>query len=162
MISDNQKNNKTIQPNSAIIRQLKDKQFDIKNVGDNAVGTNLLLKTYEPFSMTGNNTTNQVQQMYSLSRRLEKGTIVTLSFDAVSTAFAIFTIQNNGSDGSDDGTWMNYNTSSVDTTKKNYVITITLDGFSQKGVYLRLDNVPSTTTITISNMKLELGLHSTE
>ena len=159
MISDNQKNNKTIQPNSAIIRQLKDKQFDINKVGDNAVGTNLLLKTSEPFSMTGNNTNNQVQQMYSLSRRLEKGTIVTLSFDAVSTAFATFTIQNSGSD---DGTWMNYNTSSVNTTKKHYVIIITLDGFSQKGVYLRLDNVPSTTTITISNMKLELGLHSTE
>ena len=91
MISDNQKNNKKIQPNSAIIRQLKDKQFDINKVGDSAVGTNLLLKTYVPFSMTGNNTTNQVQQMYSLSRILEKGTIVTLSFDAVSTAFAIFT-----------------------------------------------------------------------
>lgn len=128
-------------------------------VQDSAVGTNLLLKTYEPYSITGANVVNQAHQMYALSRRLEAGTTVTLSFDAVSTASAYFTIQNNGSDG---GTWRVYINDTVDTTKKHYVVTITLDGFSQQGDYVRLDNVPSTTTITFSNMKLELGSHATD
>ncbi|MCW6101277.1 collagen-like protein [Lactiplantibacillus plantarum] len=129
-------------------------------VNNSAVGTNLLLKTYEPFSMIGGNGVNQWQQMYALSRRLEAGTTVTLSFDIVSTASANFTIQNNGNVDSE--TWMNYICSTVDTTKKHYVETITLDGFSQQGINMRLDYVPSTTTITVSNMKLELGSHATD
>ncbi|AGE38952.1 hypothetical protein QTM68_05850 [Lactiplantibacillus plantarum] len=131
-----------------------------QQVTDSAVGTNLLLKTYAPFSMTGLNIGNQWQQMYALSRRLEAGTTVTLSFDAVSTAFANFTIQNNGN--LDGGTWMGYITATVDTTKKHYVATITLDGFTQQGVNIRVDNMPLTTTITISNMKLELGSNATD
>ena len=134
---------------------------DVKTQVDNsAVGTNLLLKTYKPFSITGNTTANQTQQMYSLSKKLEAGTAVTLSFDVVSTAFANFSIQNNDTDSTNGGTWVNYNTSTVDTTKKHYVMTITIGGFSKQGVYIRLDNVPSTTTITISNMKLELCILS--
>lgn len=139
---------------TAITNALSDVKTQIQ---DSTVGTNLLLKTDVPFSMTGSNINNQYQQMYALSRRLEKGTTVTISFDAVSTAFANFTIQTNGTDG---GTWTNYIASTVDTTKKHYVATITLDGFSELGVNLRLDNVPSTTTITISNMKLQLGLNT--
>lgn len=131
-----------------------------QQVTDSAVGTNLLLKTYAPFSMTGLNIGNQWQQMYALSRRLEAGTTATLSFDAVSTAFANFTIQNNGN--LDGGTWMGYITATVDTTKKHYVATITLDGFTQQGVNIRVDNMPLTTTITISNMKLELGSNATD
>ncbi|MDT6951826.1 phage tail protein [Companilactobacillus alimentarius] len=128
-------------------------------VDNSAVGTNLLLKTYEPFSMTGNNRPNQGSQVYALSRRLEKGTTVTLSFDAVSTASATFIIQNNGING---GTWAYYITDTVDTTKKHYVATTTLKGYSQQGINMRLDNVPSTTTITLSNMKLELGSNATD
>lgn len=128
-------------------------------VDNSAVGTNLLLKTYEPFSITGLNVPNQGQPMYALSRRLEKGTTVTLNFDAVSTAPASFVIQTNGYDG---GTWMSYIASTVDTTKKHYVATIKLDGFSQQGVYMHIENIPSTTTITISNMKLELGSNATD
>ncbi|WP_434432096.1 gp58-like family protein [Lactiplantibacillus paraplantarum] len=131
-----------------------------QQVTDSAVGTNLLLKTYTPFSMTGLNIGNQWQQMYALSRRLEAGTTVTLSFDAISTAFANFTIQNNGN--LDGGTWMGYITATVDTTKKHYVATITLDGFTQQGVNIRVDNMPLTTTITFSNMKLELGSNATD
>ncbi|MDV9113355.1 phage tail protein [Lactiplantibacillus plantarum] len=131
-----------------------------QQVTDSAVGTNLLLKTYAPFSMTGLNIGNQWQQMYALSRRLEAETTVTLSFDAVSTAFANFTIQNNGN--LDGETWMGYITATVDTTKKHYVATITLDGFTQQGVNIRVDNMPLTTTITISNMKLELGSNATD
>ncbi|RMW43708.1 gp58-like family protein [Lactiplantibacillus pentosus] len=131
-----------------------------QQVTDSAVGTNLLLKTYAPFSMTGLNIGNQWQQMYALSRRLEAGTTATLSFDAVSTAFANFTIQNNGN--LDGETWMGYITATVDTTKKHYVATITLDGFTQQGVNIRVDNMPLTTTITISNMKLELGSNATD
>ncbi|MDN7045599.1 gp58-like family protein [Lactiplantibacillus plantarum] len=131
-----------------------------QQVQDSAVGTNLLLKTYKPYVVTGSNKVNQAYQMYALSRRLEAGTTVTLSFDAISTASANFTIQNNGN--SDGGTWMGYIDSTVGTTKKHYVATIKLNGFSQQGVYLRLDNVPSTATITFSNMKLELGSNATD
>ncbi|WP_324715169.1 phage tail protein [Lactiplantibacillus plantarum] len=131
-----------------------------QQVADSAVGTNLLLKTYAPFSMTGINIGNQWQQMYALSRRLEAGTTVTLSFDAVSTAFANFTVQSNAN--LDGGTWMKYITSTVDTTKKNYVTTVKLDGYSQQGVNIRVDNMPTTTTITISNMKLEIGSNATD
>lgn len=132
-----------------------------QQVIDSAVGTNLLLKTYNPFIMTGNGGVNQATLMYALSRRLEKETTVTLSFDAISTASANFTIQNSAS--GDGGTWMGYlNNAAVGTTKKHYVATIKLDGYSQQGAYLRLDNVPSTATITFSNMKLELGSNATD
>ncbi|MGX9222512.1 phage tail protein [Lactiplantibacillus plantarum] len=131
-----------------------------QQVTDSAVGTNLLLKTYNPFSMTGNGGVNQATLMYALSRRLEKGTTVTLSFDAISTASANFTIQNSAS--GDGGTWMQHIGAAVGTTKKHYVATIKLDGYSQQGVYFRVDNMPLTTTITISNMKLELGSNATD
>lgn len=133
-------------------------QLDALEVPVNAVGTNLLLKTYQPFSMTGDNTTNQFRQMYALSRRLEKGTTVTLSFDAVSTASTNFSILNNGKDG---GCWTGFS-DTVDTTKKHFVETITLDGFADLGVNMRLDKVPSTVTITVSNMKLEKGSIATD
>lgn len=122
------------------------------------VGANLLLKTDKPFSMTGSNTVNQYEQMYALSKRLEKGTTVTLNFDVVSTAPAKFIVQTDGTDG---GTWTNFVADTANTTKKHYEATVTLPDFSQKGINMRLDNVPSTTTITVSNMKLELGSHAT-
>ncbi|MCG0790645.1 prophage Lp2 protein 53 [Lactiplantibacillus plantarum] len=128
-------------------------------VNNSAVGTNLLLGTYNQFSMTGNNMPGQWQKMYALSRKLEAGTKVTLSFDAVSTAFANFIIQDIGSDG---GSWLYHINTTVDTTKKHYVVTNKLNTFSQLGVAPRFDSVPSTTTITFSNMKLELGSHATD
>ena len=128
-------------------------------VDNSAVGTNLLLKTHDSFSIAGNNTVNQSPKMYALSRRLESGTKVTLSFDAVSTTSAKFAILNNGSNS---GSWIAYFTGTVDNTKKHYVETITLDKFSDQGINIRLDNIPSKTTITISNMKLELGSHATD
>lgn len=123
---------------------------------DSLVGTNLLLKTYEPFSMTGNNTANQSVTMYKVSRTLEKGTTLTLSFDAVSTAPASFIVLNLG------GTWQSYLTDTVDTKKKHYVATITLNESAKLGLNLKFNNVPSTTTVTISNMKLELGSNATD
>ena len=135
-------------------------QLDLAAQNISGVRTNLLLKTYEPFSFTGNNTVNQVKHMYTLSRRLEAGTTLTLSFDAVSTAPMEFTVQQDGMDG---GSWITYiNGSAIDTTKKHYVGTITLDSFATLGVKIRLDNVSSTATITISNMKLELGSNATD
>ncbi|WP_419755385.1 gp58-like family protein [Lactiplantibacillus plantarum] len=131
-----------------------------QRVTDSSVGTNLLLKTGTPFSMTGRNIVNQAMQIYALSRRLEAGTTVTLSFDIVSTAFANFIIQNNAS--GDGGTWMEYLHNTADTKKKHYVATITLNGYSQQGIYFRVDNMPSTTTITVSNMKLELGSYASD
>ena len=138
-------------------------QLDLAAQNISGVRTNLLLKTYEPFSMTGNNTYIQWLQMYALSRRLDKGTTVTLSFDAVSTVPVKFAIENNNNGVTDgDGTFARYINDTVGTTKKHYVSTITLDGYAQLGVNIRLDYVPSTTTITISNMKLEKGPTATD
>lgn len=104
--------------------------------------------------MTGNATENQYAEMYTLSKKLEKGAKVTISFDAVSNVPTKFTIQNDGGNG---GSWLPYISDTADTTKKHYEATITLDEFSDKGVGMRLDNVPATTTVTVSNMKLVLG-----
>ena len=134
-------------------------------VDNSAVGTNLLLKTYEPFIMKGSTIPFQWQSMYVLSRRLEKGTTVTLSFDAVSTAPVKFYVQNDGSNGgtSSGTTWMLYAEDiAVDTTQKHYVATATLDGFADVGIKGGLRNTPSTATITVSNVKLELGSHATD
>lgn len=158
--SDNQTNQHNISQLQASAETFNSTLMTVQQrVTDSAVGTNLLLKTGTSFSMTSTNTVNQSTQMYALSRRLEAGTKVTLSFDAVSTASANFLVQSDGSDG---GTWTGYITDTVDTTKKHYVATITLDGYSQRGVYFRIDNVTSGTTITISNMKLELGSYATD
>lgn len=131
-------------------------QLDSAAQNISGVRTNLLLKTYKPFSMTGNNTGNQSVTMYKVSRILEKGTTLTLSFDAVSTAPASFTVLNLG------GTWQSYLTDTVDTKKKHYVATITLSGSSNYGLNLKFDNVPSTVTVTVSNMKLEIGPTATD
>lgn len=128
-------------------------------VDNSAVGTNLLLKTYEPNIMIGNNTINQFRQMYALSKRIEAGTTITISFDAVSTASTNFLILNNAKDGGD---WFAYITDTVDTTKKHYVATVNTTSFADLGINIRFDNVPSTTTITVSNMKLELGSYATD
>ena len=129
-------------------------------VNNSAVGTNLLLKTHDSFSMTGTNIDNQWQQMYALSERLEAGTTVTISFDALSTALTNFTILNNGLNG---GKWQTYVLDgTVDTTKKHFIVTTTLTSFADLGVNLKLNNVPATTTVTVSNMKLELGSHATD
>lgn len=158
--SDNQTNQHNISQLQASAETFNSTLMAVQQrVTDSAVGTNLLLKTGTSFSMTGLNIVNQWAKMYALSRRLEAGTTVTLSFDAVSTASVNFTLQNNGNDG---GTWMEYIHTTVDTTKKHYVATIKLDGYSQQGVNLRVDNMPSTTTIAISNMKLELGSNATD
>ena len=140
-------------------------QLDLATQNISGVRTNLLLKTYEPFIMKGGNLPTQWQQMYALSRRLEKGTTVTLSFDAVSTAPVKFDVQNDGSNGgtSSGATWMLYAKDiAVDTTKKHYVATTTLDGFADIGLKGGLRNIPSTTTITVSNVKLEVGPTATD
>ncbi|WP_232525617.1 phage tail protein [Lactiplantibacillus plantarum] len=159
--SDNQTNQHNISQLQASAKEFNSTLMTVQQrVTDSSVGTNLLLKTGTPFSMTGRNIVNQAMQIYALSRRLEAGTTVTLSFDVVSTAFANFIIQNNAS--GDGGTWMEYLHNTADTTKKHYVATITLNGYSQQGMYFRVDNMPSTTTITVSNMKLELGSYATD
>lgn len=123
-------------------------------VQNSAVGTNLLLKTYEPFSMTGTNVVNQTKQMYVLSRGLEAGATVTLSFDAICTVSTNIIVQNSDN-------WMTLINVPVDNTNKHYMATVKLNG-SLQVVRMRLDNVPTTDTITISNMKLELGSHATD
>ena len=156
--TDHSLNPEEISTNDDVQTAISNALSDVKTqITDSLAGTNLLLKTDVPFNMTGNGTSNQAQRMYSLSKRIEAGTIVAMSFDAVSTAPAKFMIQN---DGSDSGNWMIYITDNVNTTKKHYVATVTLSDSSDLGVNLRFDNVPSTTTVTISNMKMQLAFNA--
>lgn len=132
-----------------------------QRVVDSAVGTNLLLKTGTPYTMTANGIYNQWELMYRLSRRVESGTKLTLSFDVAATADCNITIQNNGN--ADGGTWDSFlDKAPVGLKTKHYVSTIQLTGFSQQGTNLRLDGVTSGTKITVSNMKLEIGDFATD
>jgi len=136
-------------------------QLDLATQNITGVRTNLLLKTYEPFSMTGNGEYEQWSgTTYGLSRRLEAGITVTLSFDIVSTAPVQFSVQN---EGKNNGNWYYYvSKDMVDTTKKHYAVTAKLDKPSDIGLKMGIYNAPSTTTITVSNMKLELGSNATD
>ncbi|WP_076656052.1 phage tail protein [Lactiplantibacillus plantarum] len=132
-----------------------------QRVVDSAVGTNLLLKTGTPYTMTANGISNQWELMYRLSRRVESGTKLTLSFDVAATADCNITVQNNGN--LDGGTWDGFlDKVPVGLKTKHYVSTIQLTGFSQQGINLRLDEVTSGTKITVSNMKLEIGDFATD
>ncbi|MDO7795603.1 phage tail protein [Lactiplantibacillus plantarum] len=137
---------------------LMDVQTAVQN---SAVGTNLLLNTGTPYTMTANGIQNQWEQIYRLSRQIDSGTQLTLSFDVISTADCKFIIQNNANN--DGGTWNSFVRDALATTEtKHYVSTLTLDGYSKQGINLRLDGVPSGTKITISNMKLEVGSFATD
>ncbi|MDQ7251936.1 hypothetical protein [Pediococcus pentosaceus] len=106
---------------------------------------NLALGTATSFTMTGNGSTNNTQQMYSTSGTIAKGTTITVTFDISSTI-------STGNYGIQfvNGTWQSV--TGVEplvsgTQHQSYTFTTTAD-FSD-GLQLRLDN--ATSTVTISN-----------
>lgn len=108
---------------------------------------NLALGTATPFKMTGNNSTNQVQGMYSISGTISKGTTVTVTFDIASTdSTGAYNIQFRY------GAWQSVIGGSglplVSGTQHHSFTFTTNDDYS-RGLQLRLDN--ATGTVTISN-----------
>lgn len=120
----------------------------VSNVSFNGLtisNRNLALGTATPFTMTGNNSTNQAQFMYSTLETIAKGTTVTVTFDITSTNSAgTYGIQFVG------GTWQSVTWDSpLVSGKQHHSYTLaTTDDFSG-GFNLRLDN--TTATVTVSN-----------
>ncbi|QXD10838.1 phage tail protein [Lactiplantibacillus plantarum 2025] len=106
---------------------------------------NLALGTATPFTMNGNNSTNQAQYMYSTSGTIAKGTTVTLTFDITSTnATGTYSIQFVG------GTWQSVPWDSpLVSGKQHHSHTFTTTDDFSGGLNLRLDN--TTATVTVSN-----------
>ncbi|WP_278553485.1 phage tail protein [Companilactobacillus farciminis] len=137
-------------------------------VNNSAVGTNLLVGTATPTSVTGTNNNNQVANTYHLVRGMNAydlyqkyGDTFTLSYDWSVTDTANAYTGNMQQQfnwnpwGFDDRT----NISSSNTSGHK-VTTFTLANNSANtanGLQFHLGNVPTTSTITVSNMKLEKG-----
>ena len=124
-------------------------------------GRNLLVGTETPFTMTGNNTTNQVSYMYDLFsnalRSLPSGTYV-ICCDIVGTVTGgVASIQWNGTPWDINGSNINVSTKSYH-VKRKFSYTAN-SSYAVSGIELRLDNV--TGKVTVSNMKLEYGNKAT-
>ncbi|MGY5269550.1 collagen-like triple helix repeat-containing protein [Lactiplantibacillus plantarum] len=142
-------------------------------VNNSAVGTNLLLGTATPVSVTGNTSGNQVANTYTLAGGMRTyglyqkyGSTFTLSYDwSVTDTASAYTggmqQQFNGNPwGFSDTT-----TISSSNTSGHKVTTFTLANNSANmatALQFHLDKVPTTSTITVSNMKLEKGNVATD
>lgn len=128
-------------------------------------GRNLALGTVTSYIKTGVGTSNNWSKMYSLSENneLSQGDKVTVSFDlTVVNAGGTFYIQFSN-DGNVGGIWDSLTTTTTLTDGvTHFERTISISGTpnATKGVNLRLDN--STSTVTISNFKLEKGNKATD
>ena len=138
-------------------------------VNNSAVGTNLLIGTSTPVSVTGANYSNQIVNTYSLVGGMNAyklyqkyGDTFTLSYDwhVVDTANAyagVMQQQFNLTPWAACDTPTMFSSSNASGHK---VTTFTLANNSNNtatGLEFRLDSVPTTSTITVSNMKLEKG-----
>ncbi|MBU7481969.1 gp58-like family protein [Lactiplantibacillus pentosus] len=106
---------------------------------------NLALGTATPFTMTGNNTTNNVKYLYPTSGTIAKGTTITVTFDITSTdSTGNYSIQFKG------GTWQSvaWGLPLVSGTR-HYSYTFKTTADFSGGLNLRLDN--ATATVTVSN-----------
>lgn len=118
---------------------------------------NLLIGTETPFTMTGNNTTNQTSRMYLLFnnavRSLPSGTYVIVCDVVGTVAGGSALIQWNDTPYSIQIPLVNISTTSYHVKHK---FTLTADSSqAATGISLRLDNV--TGKVTVSHMKLEYG-----
>ncbi|MEH7209790.1 carbohydrate binding domain-containing protein [Priestia megaterium] len=140
-----------------IATKVSQSSFDALKVG----GRNIVLGTATPKTATGTGGTNQSTNIYNLSSNYSYSSIagkeVTISFDMVSSV----------SSGTAIIQWNNtpwgYLSGSVpvSTTKQHIVKTVTQPASgSATGVQVRLDNV--TGTVTISNLKIEVGNRATD
>ncbi|MCT4443489.1 hypothetical protein EFO98_06915 [Lactiplantibacillus argentoratensis] len=106
---------------------------------------NLALGTATAFKMTGNNSTNNVKTMYSLSSTIAKGTTVTVSFDITSTnstgTYSVEFVKSS---------WQYISgTLSLASGTQHHSYTLTTNADFSDGIQIRLDN--STSTVTVSN-----------
>lgn len=129
------------QTDSAITSKVSTTDFNNLKISNR----NLALGTATAFTMTGNDSTNNVGYMYHLSRTIAKGTTVTVSFDITSTSSTgIYTVQ------FVDSSWQKFadNLPLTDGTQhKSY--TLATDADYSNRIQIRLDN--STSTVTVSN-----------
>ncbi|KEZ13214.1 hypothetical protein Lp90_2127 [Lactiplantibacillus plantarum] len=144
-----------------------------EQVNNSAVGTNLLIGTTTPVSIKGNNSSNQAGNTYALVGGMSAyalyqkyGSTFTLSYDwSVTDTASAYTGQmqqqfNQGPWGFNDSTMISSSNKSG-----HKVTTFTLANNSANtatGLQFRLDNLPTTSTITVSNMKLEKGNVATD
>lgn len=122
---------------------------------------NLLIGTETPFTMTGNNTTNQTVLMYRLFnnavRNLPSGTYVIVCDVVGTVAGGSALIQWNDTPYSIQIPQINISTTGYHV---NHKFTLTADSSqAATGIGLRLDNV--TGNVTVSHMKLEYGNKAT-
>ena len=142
-------------------------------VGNSAVGTNLLIGTATPVSLTGKNYNNQAYATYYLAGGMsiynlcqKYGTTFALSYDwsvadTANTYVGKIQQQLNNIPWTGGG-FVNISSSN---TSGHIVNTLSLTNSSANiatGFQFRLDNVPTTSTITVSNMKLEKGNVATD
>ena len=107
----------------------------------------MALGTATPFKLTGNGGTNNASHMYNTSKKITKGTTVTVSYDITSTkAGGTYVIQL--MEGSWQSVFVSSNKPLVAGTQ-HQSCTIVINNDYSKGVQLRLDN--STSEVTISN-----------
>ncbi|MCW6173632.1 collagen-like protein, partial [Lactiplantibacillus plantarum] len=142
-------------------------------VNNSAVGTNLLMGTATPASITGNNSVNQCKNNYILAGGMtayalyqKYGSTFTLSFDwsvtDTANAYAGKMQQQFNYVPWTSGGIVNLSSSN---TSGHVAKTFSLENDSANTAAcfeFRLDNVPTTSTITVSNMKLEKGSVATD
>ena len=98
---------------------------------------NLALGTANAFKTTGNNTENQGQVGYGFSKTIQKGTVVTVSFDVSSTTgVGSFTAQFYAPDSG--ASWQGIDTDNLANGTKHVSKTFTADA-NQLHVFFRLD-----------------------
>ncbi|WP_421430229.1 collagen-like protein [Lactiplantibacillus plantarum] len=142
-------------------------------VNNSALGTNLLVGTTAPKSITGNNVTNQRLNTYSIVGGMSAyalyqkyGSTFTLSYDWVvtDTANAYAGSMQQQFNGSPWGV-SNITNISNSNNSGHKVTTFTLSNNSVNigsSLEFHLEYVPTTSTITVSNMKLEKGSVATD
>ncbi|MBH5331663.1 hypothetical protein [Lactiplantibacillus plantarum] len=137
-------------------------------VDNSAVGTNLLIGTATPASIKGNNSTNQVANTYALVGGMSAyalyqkyGSKFTLSYDwSVTDTASAYTGKMQQQFNSTPWGFNDITTISSSNTSGHNVTTLTLANSSANkatALEFHLENVPTTSTITVSNMKLEKG-----
>ncbi|WP_455390748.1 collagen-like protein [Lactiplantibacillus pentosus] len=142
-------------------------------VNNSAVGTNLLVGTGNNLSITGKNSSNQVTNDYLLTNGYNVSTLVS----ALGTQFTIsydWSVSGSSPSGTFNAIWNNFpwgngydiaalNTVSSSNTSGHFSKTFSLSADSKNiatGIHFRLDNFVG--TLTISNVKLEKGSHTTD
>ena len=145
-------------------------------VNNSAVGTNLLIGTATPVSIIGNNALNQSKITYSLVGGMtayalyqKYGSTFTLSYDwsvtDTASAYKGNTQQQFGGTPWNSGNIGYVVNLSSSNTSGHVIKTFTLANNSANiatSFQFKQDNVPTTSTITVSNMKLEKGSVATD